>query len=389
MATLSCYSVLARLLIAPALFGAFELAAAQGQPSAPPERKTGTVAGETTQDYNERLQQLKAIFGNPAGHPARQGYRIGPGDLLEIAVFEAPELGRTLRVAESGDISLPLLGSVRAAGLTPREEESVLEELLRRTYMKDPHVSVFVKEMESHSVSVLGAVRRPGVFQIRETKTLIELLSMAEGLADDAGDTVQVVHQTFSGVATQALDSRQDASSGAGPAKQRPGPNVNLPRAASAGEVPPRAAIEEISLKALLESSDSRWNVLVYPGDAVKVSRAGIVYVVGEIRKPGGFQLKNNETISVLQAISLAEGLTRTSAASRARIIRTDEATGKRIEIPIHLAKILAGKIPDPSLKPRDILFVPNSAGRSALYRSMEAAVTVGTGLTTGLLIYR
>jgi polysaccharide export outer membrane protein len=110
-----------------------------------------------------------------------------------------------------------------------------------------------------------------------------------------------------------------------------------------------------------------------------------MVYVVGEVKKPGGYVLKTNENISVLQALALAEGPTRTSAQSRIRIIRNRGITGTRIEIPIDLGKILAGKLPDPILLPKDIVFVPNSAGRSALYRATEAAI----GLGTGMAIYR
>ena len=147
---------------------------------------------ETTEDWNRRLTEL--LDSNPSA-PAitAQEYRIGPEDVLSINVFEAQELNRDVRVSASGEISLPLLGPVRAAGLTPRELEFVLQELLHRTYMKDPHVSVFVREMQSHPVSVMGAVRRPGVFQIRGSKTLLEVLSLAEGLADDAGETVIIL----------------------------------------------------------------------------------------------------------------------------------------------------------------------------------------------------
>ena len=103
-------------------------------------------------------------------------------------------MNSTVRVSASGDISLQLLGAVHSAGLTPLQLESVLEAQLRRSYMKDPHVGVFVQELQSHPVSVVGAVKMPGVFQIRGTKTVIEVLSMAQGLADDAGDTVLIMH---------------------------------------------------------------------------------------------------------------------------------------------------------------------------------------------------
>jgi len=141
----------------------------------------------------------------------------------------------------------------------------------------------------------------------------------------------------------------------------------------------------EVNLKNLLESGDSRFNVPVYPGDIVKVARAGIVYVVGEVKKPGGFLLKTNENISVLQAIALGEGLTHTAAQGHARIIRTDDQTGQRTEIPIDLGKILAGKAPDRLLQPRDIVFVPNSAARSGLYRGSEAALSI----ISGVIIFR
>jgi protein involved in polysaccharide export with SLBB domain len=166
---------------------------AQGNPSPP--------SGEHTQQFNLRLEESRNSLSRTLSEPTVvDESRIGPDDLLEITVFEAPELNRSLRVSANGEISLQLLGPVKAGGLTPRQLESVLQELLRRTYMKDLHVGVFVRELQSHPVSVVGAVKKPGVFQIRGTKTVLELLSMAEGLADDAGDTVLVMRgASFSG----------------------------------------------------------------------------------------------------------------------------------------------------------------------------------------------
>jgi polysaccharide export outer membrane protein len=357
--------------------------AAQEAPRSDARRKS--VNSETVQDYNDRSQQLERSLESRSFNHVEPEYRIGAGDLLEISVFEATELGRSVRVSESGDISLPLLGMVHVGGRSPHEEEVVLEEFLRRSYIKEPHVSVFVKEIQSHSVSVFGAVKKPGVLQIRGPKTLVEVLSMAEGLAEDAGDTVLVVRSDASGMGSEALAGRAQAS-GALETAHFVTVSEKRPRAeTAAGDVLPDIRTEEINVKSLLGSGDPQFNVAIYPGDLVKVTRAGIIYVVGEVRKPGGFQLKNNENVSVLQAIALAEGLTRTSASSHARIIRTDGANGARREIPINLSRVLAGKIPDATLEPRDILFVPNSASRSAIYRSMEAAVSVGTGIA----IYR
>jgi polysaccharide export outer membrane protein len=334
---------------------------------------------ETTEEYNRRLQEVLQLSGSSA-NSSTHDYRIGAEDLLEIAVFEAPELDRTLRVSANGQISLPLLGSSQAAGLTSRELEVVIQELLRRSYMKDPHVSVFVKDMQSHPVSVFGAVKKPGVFQIRGSKRLIEVLSMTEGLSDDAGDTVVVMRQAQLAGTT---DPMVDGGSASAPALQEKAGNGAATQAVAGGSVSRETL--NINLKDLLNSPDSRSNVLIYPGDVIKVTPAGVVYVVGEVKKPGGFVLKTNENISVLQALALAEGPTRTSARSRVRIIRNDGTTGARVEIPIDLGKILAGKLPDPILLPKDIVFVPNSAGRSVLYRGAEAAI----GLGTGMAIYR
>jgi polysaccharide export outer membrane protein len=277
-----------------------------------------------------------------------------------------------------------LLGAVHAAGLTPRELESTLQGLLRGSYMKNPHVGVFIQELQSHPVSVVGAVKMPGVFQIRGMKTLIEVLSMAEGLADDAGDTVVIMHGA--GYANPGYSEGLGSAMRSEGAPMFASPEASV-RNASVQTAPSESnhAIEEIDLKKLLESDDSAMNAPVRPGDIVKVSRAGIVYVVGEVQKPGGFVLQNNENISVLQALALAMGPTHTSAISRSRIIRTDPDTGKRNEIPMNLAKILSGKLPDSMLQAKDIVFVPNSAAKSVLFKGSVAALQTATGLA----IYR
>ncbi len=330
----------------------------------------------TNQTYNQRLEQLtRASFSY--GNAAADDYRLGAEDLLEVDVLEAADLSRTVRISSSGEISLPLLGGIRAAGLTPRELESVLEVLLRQSFMKDPHVSVFVKEMQSHSVSVFGAVQKPGVFQIRGAKPLIEILSMAEGLATDAGDTATII---------RAQDTAAANTSGADNSQTNP-PAASSDKsevAAAASTAPVDANGIQVSLKDLLDSGDPRSNVLVYPGDVVKVNRAGIVYVVGEVKKPGGFLLSTNENISVLQAIALAEGVTHTSSTRKIKIIHTDSA-GKRTETSISLNRILSGKDADLSLHSKDIVFVPNSAGKTAFYHGTEDVIQ----LATGVAIYR
>lgn len=315
---------------------------------------------QTSQEWNRRLKEL--LDANSALLAASpQDYRIGFDDVLDINVFEAQELNREVRVSSAGEISLPLLNSVHVAGLTPREVELVLQELLRRKYMKDPHVSVFVREMQSHPVSVLGAVRKPGVFQVRGSKTLLEILSLAEGLADDAGETVIIMRGA--GLQNPAGSDPERATS-----------------AENAGDSQ-ASDIVQVNLKNLLDSSDVHQNPMVNPGDIVKVLRAGIVYVVGEVQRPGGFTMKSNEKMSVLQVIALSGGLTRTAAKSGARIIRTDEQSGEREQTPINLGKILAGKAPDPMLEAKDIVFVPNSVSKTTFSRGVELASQTVAGL--------
>ena len=320
-----------------------------------------------------------AVFEDSAKLAVSSDSRIGPDDLLNITVFEAPEMNTSVRVSTGGDISLQLLGSIHAAGLTASELETVLQGLLRRTYMKDPHVGVFVQELQSHPVTVLGAVKAPGVFQIRGTKTLLDVLSMAQGLTEDAGDTVFITHdarQMNPGNSDEPDPMLRNASevprTRSLPVKKSDNPFQAQDR---------NSKIQNVNLKNLLESPDPAFNVQIRPGDVIRVSRAGIVYVVGEVNKPGGFVLLNNESISVLQAIALAQGTTHTSAISQARIIRMDPVSGKQIEIPMNLGKIFSGKRPDAMLQPKDIVFVPNSAAKSVMYRGSAAAIQTAAGV--------
>jgi polysaccharide export outer membrane protein len=335
------------------------------------------VQGETPEDYNRRLQQLNQSLATPATDSEQGEYRIGSHDLLEINVFEAPDLNRSLRVSAGGEISMPLLGAVQSSGLTARELEGTLEVRLRQ-YMKDPHVGVFVTTVESHPVSVVGAVKKPGVFQIRGTKTVLEMLSMAEGLSDDAGDEVLVMRGAGLHFGSDSNGGSANPDVTASPAPQSPS-QTQMPSGA-ADDLSYNDTIK-INLKDLLESGDQRFNVAVYPGDIVKVTRGGIIYVIGDVKKPGGFVLKTDQNMSVLKAIALAEGLNATAAKSRTKIIRTDEKTGQRFEFPIDLGKVLAGKTPDTPLKPADIVFIPNSSGKTMLYKGSEAAVATASGL--------
>ena len=369
----------------------------QGVPKSRRAEESPATA-ESTEDYNRKLERLGKQFAETLEQQTGD-YRIGPQDLLDINIFEAPELNRTVRVSENGEVSLPLLGGIHVVRLTARELENELAAKLRE-FLKDPHVSVMVTAIESHPVSVIGEVNKPGVFQVRGSKTLLEMLSMAQGLAPDAGDEVLVMRNAGYNRGQQSSSETTQTGNGQAGGKSTDGtspatPDVNAkdgaPKnnaTASTGEADVADADRTeqgdtlaINLRHLLNSRDPRFNVPIYAGDIVKVTRAGIVYVVGAVKKPGGFTVKGNEQMSLLKAIALAEGLSSTSSKGHTRIIRTDEGSGKRSEIPLELGKILDGKAPDMNLQAADIVFVPSSMGKTVLFRSTDAVVNTATGL--------
>jgi polysaccharide biosynthesis/export protein len=357
------------------------------------------ATAESTEDYNRKLERLREQFAETRERQTGD-YRIGPQDLLDINIFEAPELNRTVRVSENGEVSLPLLGGIHVVRLTARELENELAAKLRE-FLKDPHVSVMVTTIESHPVSVIGEVNKPGVFQVRGSKTLLEMLSMAQGLAPDAGDEVLVMRnagynrgqdgnaQAMQAEAEQAGGTSTDRTKNPAESDDNAkdgAPKNNATASTGGANVAGADRMEHgdtlaINLRHLLNSRDPRFNVPIYAGDIVKVTRAGIVYVVGAVKKPGGFTVKGNEQMSLLKAIALAEGLSSTSSKGHTRIIRTDEGSGKRSEIPVQLGKILDGKAPDMNLQAADIVFVPSSTGKTVLFRSTDAVVNTATGL--------
>jgi polysaccharide export outer membrane protein len=285
---------------------------------------------------------------------------ISPDDVLTISVYDAPDVTGEYRVSPTGQIEIPLLSApIVAAGLTP----SQLSELISESYRKaeiysHPRVTVTMKESRVHAIAIAGAVKKPQIYPVFGKTTLLDLLSQAEGLADDAGSVAIV---TRGDIATQILKSSEDC-----------------------GATSKRSFCDNplsIDLSRLTETGDPLLNVDLYPGDRVTVQRAGIIYVVGAVNRPGGFPMKaGQEKMTVIQALALAEDLKPTAAQNRAMIIRKNPAaTDGREEIAVNLTKVLAGHELDTRLQANDILFVPDSAGKRALHRGAEAAVTAAT----------
>lgn len=289
--------------------------------------------------------------------PTEGTYVLGEGDVVMVTATDIDELeGNDLKPSTidiRGNIDVPLIGSTKASGMTVDELEHELNTKLGK-YVRVPQATVTVVEYRSQPVSVLGAVNTPGVYYLSgSNNTLEQMLSKAGGMRLDAGNTINITRRTEMGRIPLPSDV-VDASG-----------NFNT---------------VSIPIRALMDAKNPQHDVLIKPMDVISIPKADLVYVVGSVNKPGGFILDEKPNITVLQAVSMAEGLTRTAAAKRAQILRQD-ANGVHTQIPVDLNKILAGKSPDVPLLGRDILFVPNSKLKSAAYRSAEAAIQTGTGL--------
>jgi len=264
--------------------------------------------------------------------------KLGPGDLLEVNVYNVPELASKVRVSNSGDVYLPLIDYVHVDGLTQEEAQTVIQKRLEDGgFVRSPHVTIFVDEAASQGVTVIGEVGKPGIYPDVSDHKLYEVISEAGGFTPSASRKIAVIRRG-----------------------QTDPIRINLPRNLA---------------------DDVSGNVDIMPGDTITVPRAPIIYVVGDVGRPSGL-LVDNGTLTVLQAIALAGGTNHTAKMGGARIIRKGP-TGMT-ETPLHLKQMLQAKTPDVTLQADDILFVPVSAGRVAAARGFEAAMA----LTTAVSIY-
>lgn len=372
----------------------------------------------TAQETNERIRQLSMLS------KVRQGeYVIGSGDLLAIQVFDVPELSRDVRVSEQGTISLPLLPArLHAAGLTELQVEQKLEEVLSTSgLISHPQISVSVKERKSNPITVIGAVGHPMVYQAIRPVTLLEILSEAGGIANDAGSVVLITRSvpdapapatTAPAPATTGVRPLADegvsksdrnvddhkpnsaiSTSDSATAKGAPAPGGGrepaFPAASEAPAFPTdnRSGIEPpsptiaVNLIDLLESGDPKYNIRVQGGDVVSVPKAGIVYVMGAVEHPGGFVLSNDrDAMSVLKVMALAGGPKTTAKASQSLILRKMGSAGQQQELHLDLKKLMEHKAEDVKLNAGDIVFIPDSSGKRAAKKIGEIALAIGTG---------
>ncbi len=309
-------------------------AVAFGQSSVEPQQKATEFSGPATPS------NVDSTAASLPSTPEAPKLRIGPGDEMDISVFGVPELNEHARVTTEGNIYMPLLGAVPVSGLTvPEAQARIASRLEDGAYVKQPQVLISVKEYTHQSISVIGEVAKPGVYAVLGPHTLLDVLLMAGGLGQKAGNAVTITH-------------RND---------------------------PNNPELVEIGFD--LQSPDHQ-TTEVLPGDIVSVSRAGIVYVIGEVNRPGGFVMEK-QTMNLTDAIALAAGPTHGAAMNSTKILRRTPTGLQEFGVP--LKKILSAKRPDLQLKPEDIVFVPASLGKHVA--SVAAPIALGTAGT--LAIYR
>ena len=277
--------------------------------------------------------------------------RVGPDDLLGVSVYDSPELTRTLRVGNDGTIRIPMVKQkIKVAGMYPVDLENEIARVLKdEELLVDPVVTVSVVEYRSRPIKVVGSVKKPVTFQADGAMNLLDAISRAEGLSDDAGPEILV--------------SRQQPD-----AEGRP---VTL--------------TQRIGVKSLMDASDSDLNLKLHGGEEIRIPEAGKIYVLGNVKKPGSFPVKDSTETSVFRIMAMAEGLLPYSG-KQAYIYRREGATGGKNEIPIDLEKIMQRKSPDVTLLANDILYVPDRSGRRQILSTLERTIPLGAAVASGLV---
>jgi polysaccharide export outer membrane protein len=270
--------------------------------------------------------------------------KLGADDLVGISVYDAPELTRTVRIEADGTIHLPLLQrGVEAAGALPRQlETGIAAALEQEQILVNPIVKVTVVEYHSRPVAVMGAVRKPVTFQAVGAVTLLDALARAEGLTTDAGAEILLTRES--------------------------------------------GLIERIQVKRLMKDADPAVNFTLHGGEEIRVPEAGKIFVVGNVRKPGAFPVRDASENSVLRLVALSEGLM-PFAAKLAYVYRRDES-GVKQEIPIELDKILQRKAADVPLEVDDLLYIPDNKGKRNVMSMVDRITTFGASTASGVLIW-
>lgn len=301
------------------------------------------------------LEQTGAGAGSVSEGSNLPAARVEPNDLLGISVYDSPELTRSVRVDDDGTIRLPMVKQpIQVAGLYPPEiEKAITKALVENNVLVQPVVTVSILEYRSRPITVMGAVKNPIVFQADTPVTLLDAISRAGGLAENAGSEILISRPpSAAGDKTLSLSQR-------------------------------------IPVQSLLNFKEDVQSLKLEGGEVIRVPVAGQVFVLGSVGKPGAFDVPNGTESSVMKALAISGGLSEHSG-HIAYIYRVESDSKKRDEIPIELQKIMNRKAPDVALLSDDILYIPDASGRRISAKVLEA--TFGTAIalgTTLLYIYR
>jgi polysaccharide biosynthesis/export protein len=276
---------------------------------------------------------------------------VGPDDLLAVSVYDSPELTRTVRVDADGNIRLPMLKDpIQVQGMVPSQLESAIAKTLTRgKVLVDPIVTVTIVEYQSRPVNVVGAVKNPLVFQATRPIPLLDAIARAGGLREDAGSDIVVSQQVV-----------------------RDGKPVRN--------------TETIPVRKLIDGADPSLNVMLHGGEEVLVPEALKIYVVGNVKKPGAYPIKNDEETTILQLLALSEGLTPFSA--KVAYVYRRAPGGTKTEVPVELAKIMKRKSPDVPLQANDILYIPDNKGQRLTAQTIDRLAGLGTATATDYIIW-
>jgi polysaccharide export outer membrane protein len=300
----------------------------------------------------------EAAAGEPSAAPMNgSSYILGPEDQITVQIFAASDIpDKPVQIDNDGTVTLPMIGQVHAAGLTVEQLQANLVTAYKK-YFKDPQVTVQVSDFRSQPVSVAGNVAKPGVVQLRGNRNLMEVIGLAGGLMADAGDSVLITRNLSEGP---------------------------IPVAGAFTDPTGKYSVAHLNIRSIMNGKDPEANIQIKPHDVITVPRARMIYVLGNVGRPGGYVMTENETMSLTQAIALAGGWDKMAALSSARILRASGGS-TREQIHANIKKILQNKAPDLQLQPDDILYVPNSMSKAIGARGAEAAI----GLGTGILVWR
>jgi polysaccharide export outer membrane protein len=288
--------------------------------------------------HAQAVNQQAASASTASLPPAPPSLPISYGDLIEITVFDTPELSGSLRVNQQGEVELPLGGAVQVKGMTAAQAGTAIAEHLKQAQiLLDPHVTVMIVEYQNQGVTVTGEVRTPGIYPILANRTVMDMIALAGGLNENAGKVASVFHRGDPEHVQQVVL------------------NVSIQNPASA-----------------VASS-----VQLDPGDTISVSRSGVIYVVGDVGRPGGFLVEHNDRLTILQALSLAQGANQTASLGKSELIRKTESG--RLVYNLDLKQILKGDASDLLLADGDILYVPVSYKKVYTLRGIEALIGVGS----------